>query len=183
MMRLGRHMWNTISIRRHKTRIWYASLTPYNPTMDLRSRDIAPRTVKRNAFKMTTYLPIYSYQWERGSKFAFIHQSPSQWSYKLNTDFELIEQVQLKLNLNYNRPSPLLADIVFFCLSLKVFKTRLLRKGFHTLIKVVSFSSQLMWDLTIHPRQGSASLLALVPFSNRCGTLTKSTRFGAQRPC
>ena len=29
---------------------------------------------------------------------------------------------------------------------------------------------QSMWDLTIHPLQGPASLLTLVPFSNRCGT-------------
>ena len=29
---------------------------------------------------------------------------------------------------------------------------------------------QLMWDLTIHLLRGPASSLALVPFSNRCGT-------------
>ena len=32
-----------------------------------------------------------------------------------------------------------------------------------------------MWDLTIHPIWGPASSLALIPFSNRCGTSTKST--------
>ena len=44
-----------------------------------------------------------------------------------------------------NDPGPPLADIVLFGLfpfrlTLKVFKTRLLGKGFHTLIKGVSFS-------------------------------------------
>ena len=38
-------------------------------------------------------------------------------------------------------PNPPLADIVLFRLPLKVFKTRLLGRGFHTLIKNVSFSS------------------------------------------
>ena len=37
--------------------------------------------------------------------------------------------------------SPLLADIVLFELLLKVFKTRLLRRGFYTFIKNVLFSS------------------------------------------
>ena len=37
---------------------------------------------------------------------------------------------------------------------------------------------QSMWDLTIHPFQGPAFSLTLVPFSNRCGTLTKSTPLG-----
>ena len=41
----------------------------------------------------------------------------------------------------YNSQSPLLADIVFFGLSLKVFKTSLLGRGFHTLIKNALFSS------------------------------------------
>ena len=40
-----------------------------------------------------------------------------------------------------NSPSPPLADIDHFGLSLKVFKTLLLGRGFHTLIKNVSFSS------------------------------------------
>ena len=45
-----------------------------------------------------------------------------------------------------NSPSPALADIVLIGLSLsgfplKIFKTRLLRRDFHTLIKNVSFSS------------------------------------------
>ena len=44
-------------------------------------------------------------------------------------------------------PSPPLANIVLF---VKVFKTHLLGRGFHTLTKNVSFSSQPMWDLTIH---------------------------------
>ena len=39
-----------------------------------------------------------------------------------------------------NSSSPPLANIVLFGLSLKVFKTCLLRRGFHTLIKGVSFS-------------------------------------------
>ena len=62
-----------------------------------------------------------------------------------------------------------------FELPLKVLKTHLLGRGFHTLIKGVPFSSPTMWNLTIHPLQGSTSSLALVPFSNRCGTPTKST--------
>ena len=40
-----------------------------------------------------------------------------------------------------NSPSPPLADIVLFGLSLKVFKTRLQGRGFYTLIKNVSLSS------------------------------------------
>ena len=40
-----------------------------------------------------------------------------------------------------NDPSPPLADLVLFGLPLKVFKTCLLGRGFHTLIKNVSFSS------------------------------------------
>ena len=44
-------------------------------------------------------------------------------------------------NTNYNGLSPLSADIVLFGFSPKVFKTRLLRSGFHTLIKNVSSSS------------------------------------------
>ena len=45
-----------------------------------------------------------------------------------------------------NSPNPPLADIVFFGLSLlgfpsKFFKTRLLRRGFHPLIKNALFSS------------------------------------------
>ena len=53
------------------------------------------------------------------------------------------------------------------------FKTRLLGRGFHTLIKNDSFSLQPMWDHTIHPPRGPASLLAhhLV-----------STPFGTQPP-
>ena len=81
-----------------------------------------------------------------------------------------------------------LVDIVFFGISLldfslNAFKTNLLCKGFYTLIKNASFSSptpQPMWNLTIHPLWGSVSSLALVPFSNRCGT-PQST--GAYRPC
>ena len=42
---------------------------------------------------------------------------------------------------NCNSPSPPLADIVLFELPLKVFKTHLLGRGFHTFIKNVSFSS------------------------------------------
>ena len=40
-----------------------------------------------------------------------------------------------------NGPSPPLADIVLFGFSLKVFKTCLLGRGFHTLIKNVLFPS------------------------------------------
>jgi len=50
----------------------------------------------------------------------------------------------------------------------------LLVRGFHTFIKSVSFSSQRMWDLTIHT-------LAIISFSNQSGT-SQSTPFGAPRP-
>ena len=40
-----------------------------------------------------------------------------------------------------NGPSPRLEDIVLFGLLLKVFKTRLVGRGFHTLTKNASFSS------------------------------------------
>ena len=40
-----------------------------------------------------------------------------------------------------NGPSPPVADIILFGLSLKVFKMRILGSGFHTLIKNVSFHS------------------------------------------
>ena len=40
-----------------------------------------------------------------------------------------------------NGPSPPLSDIIFFGLFLKVFKRRLLERGFHTFTKGVSFSS------------------------------------------
>ena len=110
-----------------------------------------------------------------------------------------------------NRPSPPLTDIVLFglfhfTLPLKVFKTCLLGRDFHTLIKNASFSSptnvglnvlastrsslQSMWDLTIHPPswpsilvdtppgplQGPAFSLALVPLSNLCA-FSQSTPF------
>ena len=52
-----------------------------------------------------------------------------------------------------NSPNPPLIDIVFFRLSLKVFKTHLLGKRF--LIKNVLFPLQPMWDLTIHPPRHS----------------------------
>ena len=45
-----------------------------------------------------------------------------------------------------------------FELSLKVFKTRLLGRGFHTLIKGILSPPQPMWDLTIHPPLGSSVL-------------------------
>ena len=82
----------------------------------------------------------------------------------------------------YNSSNPPLANIILLRLSLKVFKTRLLERGFHTLIKSVSFSSpidmgshnppfdvladtrsflQSIWDPhQIHPLQCPASLLA-----------------------
>ena len=114
-----------------------------------------------------------------------------------------------------------------FGLTLKVFKTRLLGRGFHALIKSVSFSSptdvgchnpspfraqRLRWHSFLSPidvgplpnppfprpykgcfillpnrcrmsqstpLQGQASSLAFIPFSNQCGTPTKSTIFGA----
>ena len=77
-----------------------------------------------------------------------------------------------------------------FGLPLKVFKTCLPERGFHTLIKNVLLSSptdvgshnpplsgpsvlasthfilQLMWDPPIHPFRGPASLLVLISFSN-----------------
>ena len=63
-----------------------------------------------------------------------------------------------------NGPSPSLADIVLFELSLKVFKTCLLGRGFHTLIKSVSFSSPT--NVGSHnpppPLQGPTSSLAHV---------------------
>ena len=40
-----------------------------------------------------------------------------------------------------NSSSPPLVDIVLFGLPLKVFKRRLIERGFHTLIKNASFSS------------------------------------------
>ena len=43
------------------------------------------------------------------------------------------------------------------------------------------FPLQSMWDLTIHPIQGSASSLALVPLSNRCG-ISQFAPFRAQHP-
>ena len=77
-----------------------------------------------------------------------------------------------------------LANIVFFGLSLlgfpSGFKTCLLGKGFHTLIKGVSFSSPT--NVGYHNPPPFRAQRALVPFSNRCGTPTKSTPFGAQRP-
>ena len=81
-------------------------------------------------------------------------------------------------------PLPLLADIVLFGLSLKVFETRMLGRGFHIFIKGVLFFSptdvgshnpslsgssvladicsllQSMWDPPILPLRGSASSLA-----------------------
>jgi len=48
-----------------------------------------------------------------------------------------------------------------FGLPLKIFKTRLLGRGFHTLIKKVSFSSPMMYDPTIHPLR--ASILTRTP--------------------
>jgi len=48
----------------------------------------------------------------------------------------------------YNSPSPPLADIVLFRLSLKVFKMRLLGRDFHILIRNVSFSSPI--DVRCH---------------------------------
>ena len=65
-----------------------------------------------------------------------------------------------------NSPSPLLSNIIRFGpyhFQSHGFKMRLLGRGFHTLIKNVSFPSQPMWDLTIHPSWGPASLLAHYP--------------------
>ena len=47
------------------------------------------------------------------------------------------------------RPSPPLVDTILFRLSLKISKTCLLGRGFHTLISNVSFLLQSRWDLTI----------------------------------
>ena len=54
-----------------------------------------------------------------------------------------------------------------FGLSLKVFKMRMIGRGFHTLIDVVSY---------IPPPSSSMSSPALVPLSNRCG-ISQSTPF------
>ena len=70
-----------------------------------------------------------------------------------------------------NSPSPPLVDIVLFRLSLKVFKMCLLGREFHTLIKNALFSFST--DARSHnspPLWGPVFSLALVPFSNRCGT-------------
>ena len=69
-----------------------------------------------------------------------------------------------------NNSSSPLADIILFVLSsfglpLKVFKTRMLGRGFHALIKNVSFPSRLeMWDLTIFVYFGNLCLNSLVCF-------------------
>ena len=68
-----------------------------------------------------------------------------------------------------NSSSPPLADIVLFGFSLldfslwafsQGFKTRLLKRGFHTFIRNVSSPLQPMWDLTIHPPWSPTSSLA-----------------------
>ena len=65
-----------------------------------------------------------------------------------------------------NSPSLLLVDIVFIGLQLKVFKTRLLGRGFHTLISNALFPYlQPMWDLAIHPLVSPTSSLAHHPMS------------------
>ena len=70
-----------------------------------------------------------------------------------------------------NSSSPTLTDIVLFGLLLKVFKTHLLGRGLHTLVKNVLFSS--LNDVGSHnpPPLGPVSSLALVPYTNRCGTI------------
>ena len=63
-------------------------------------------------------------------------------------------------NIICNSPSLPLVDIVLFGLSLKVFKTRLLGRGFHTLTERMFRSPpQPMWDLTIDPPPSGSSVL------------------------
>ena len=71
----------------------------------------------------------------------------------------------------YNSSSPPLVDIVLFGLSPRGFKTRLLRRGFHTLIRNVSFPSPT--NVGYHnppplraqrPSWQIAQCLALIPF-------------------
>ena len=93
-----------------------------------------------------------------------------------------------------NSPSPPLANIILFGIPLKVFRTRLQGRGFHTLIKNVSFSSpndvrshnptssgprvladthsplQSMWDLTIHPLSGPSVLAGTPPSVWHCNS-------------
>ena len=103
-----------------------------------------------------------------------------------------------------NGPSPPLADIVLFGLPLKVFNTRLLGRGFHTLIQGVSFSSPTdvrshnpppfkfqrprwhsMWNPEhIHPLWGPASLLAHEVFGSEtiCNSSHNPPPFKFQHP-
>ena len=79
----------------------------------------------------------------------------------------------------HNNPNPSLVDIVRFdplriVVNLTILKTRLLGRGFHTLIKNVRFPLQPMWGFTIYSLRGLAYLLTLVPLSNRCG-ISQST--------
>ena len=73
-----------------------------------------------------------------------------------------------------NSPSPLLVDILFFELSLSGFPSKFLKRVCYReistpLSRMLCSPLRPMWDLTIHPLQSSASLLALVSLSNRCG--------------
>ena len=106
-------------------------------------------------------------------------------------------------------PPPFLLWALLFGLFLKVYKTHLLRRGFHTLIKSVSFSSptdvrspslgpsvlastrsflQSMLDPhQIHPLRGPASLLAhrlmSTPLWNSASSLTHRSMFGSDTIC
>ena len=52
---------------------------------------------------------------------------------------KFIEEKWVKIERRCNSSNSLLTDIVIFGLSLKVFKTRLLGRGFHTFIKIFRF--------------------------------------------
>ena len=81
-----------------------------------------------------------------------------------------------------NSPDPPIVDIVLFGFSFSDFLSSFLKpfpkKRFSHPYKGVSFYSPT--NLGSHnppPLQGPASSLALIPFSNRCGTLTKFAPF------
>ena len=83
-----------------------------------------------------------------------------------------------------NSLSPLLAplaDIVFSGLSFQGFKTHMLERSFHILVKNASFASPINVGSHNSPPSRLASSLALVPLSNRC-EISQSTPFRAQRP-
>ena len=68
----------------------------------------------------------------------------------------------------YNNPSPPFADIVLFQFSLKVFKTHLLGRDFHSYKECFVPLSNRRRISQSTPLQGLTSSLALIPLSNRC---------------